>query len=221
MLIMPSIDNFSRGKERLWFPLLTELGYTDLNLTSERMDQHNSVDAVGNIGGGMRYFSLRLRDGTRYPVHQTMQYKREFTLRISRPSGSDVEWQKLFKATQEIRPDFLCYGWIDEAGGLKDWVIINLHVLRQYYRDGHMKRYEHNQLRNIDELASVFVYVDIPALCELSIKYWYMNHILAGVSNNHPILNEIIHTLPRYIQKPIYDATHRPVSHQLYNIGLT
>ncbi len=191
MALSQSLANFGRGKERLWFPILQERGFKDLELATEQMDKDNAIDAWGidEKTGRNKYFALRLRDETSYREPALTKYKREFTIRYARPSGVPVEWQKIFQASLNVAtPDYFCYGWVDANGRITDYIIINIEMLRHYERHGHLKKYENNRRRNSDPRRSELVFLSLSELMALDKEHGFMDKLFFGYSENHPML---------------------------------
>lgn len=181
------LANFDRGKERnLWFPVLAHHGFTGLDLSADVIDHENAIDAVGyNAQGEQKLFALRVRETRNYTYTQLARYKREFTIRYSRPSGVPVEWQKLFEIDMPLLPDYFVYGWCNTDNTVvDDYVILDVPVLQQLYRQRHLDRYTGNIRTNVDRRRSQLVFIPIPNLIRLPGG----NRLVAYHSENHPAL---------------------------------
>lgn len=167
----------------LWFPLLTQLGFSELRLAESADDLENAVDATGyDVEGRFMRFALRSRNAT-YPPDELAQYKREFTIRYARPTGTPVEWQKLFERDLSILPDYMAYGWVDEDS-IGDYVILNIPILQLLHNMGYLDKYLTNRRRNIDAGQSTLVPISIPELIESS----GYEGLIVYHSDNHPAL---------------------------------
>lgn len=158
--------NFDRGQEQmLWEPVLLGLGYDDFVPAPNDLNEQNVIDAsVTDRQGHVRRLALRSRSGT-YAPDILARYKREFTIRRSRPSGNPVEWDKLFRSgAEQLKPDLFCYGWRNfDTGHLDDYVILSVPVLCELEREGHLSRLGLSA-RNVDALRSEFVVISLADL---------------------------------------------------------
>lgn len=128
-------------EERLWKPVLSNLGFTDFRLASAQQDQQQAIDAFAVSTDGVEMaFTLRSRNSRRYEQSRPQdlaEWKTQFTIRYSRPSGVRVEWQKLFDPDGEELPDYMCYGWQHPAQlQLREWVILSVPVLQNLFNAG-------------------------------------------------------------------------------------
>lgn len=179
------LADFERTKEeRLWFPILRHHGFSGLDLSPDVTDQENAIDAVGfDEYGAQKSFALRSRTIGRYTESALAQYKREFTIRYSRPSGVPVEWQKLFEMDMVVRPDYFCYGWCNRNNtAMDDYIVLDISVLRALYDAGHLNRYVANLRTNVDRLRSTLVFISIPELITLPGG----RNVVVYHSENHP-----------------------------------
>lgn len=179
------LATFGRAKERhLWFPILSRHGFNRLDLSPNETDKENAIDAVGfDEQDRHRLFALRSRTVERYTDQALAQYKREFTIRYSRPSGVPVEWQKLFEMEMPLTPDYFCYGWCNrDNSAIDDYVILDVSVLKQLYDKGHLDRYATNLRTNIDRLKSKLAIIPISNLIALPSG----RNVVAYHSEDHP-----------------------------------
>ena len=179
------LATFGRRKEQnLWFPILSRHGFSHLSLSSDKTDQENAIDAVGfNKQHQRRLFALRSRTIEKYTDRALAQYKREFTIRYSRPSSVPVEWQKLFEMDMPITPHYFCYGWCNRGSSvIEDYVILDISILKQLYSEGHLDRYTTNLRTNIDRLQSKLAIIPIQNLIDLPSG----KNVVAFHSENHP-----------------------------------
>jgi hypothetical protein len=175
-----------REKEKLWFPVLTRHGFTDLQLSPDEMDQENAIDAEGyDAQGEPKSFALRSRDVGRYRPAQLAEYKQQFTIRYARPRTEEVEWQKLFEMGLEVVPNYFVYGWCNRARtAIDDYVIMDVHILRQLYDQGYLERFYLNTKVNTDWRKSTLLYIPIPELLSLP----GTSELIVYHSENHPAL---------------------------------
>ena len=179
------LADFDRNKEQLWFPILQRVGFTSLSVTTNVMDQENAIDASGVDTDGMgKYFALRIRDEGSYSERRLEQYKREFTIRYSRPTGVPVEWQKLFELNLDPFPDYFCYSWFNRDR-ITDYVVLDIRILKYFHREGYLQQYEINRRRNINGLKSELVFIPLNELLKLP----YADRLIVYHSENHPIFD--------------------------------
>lgn len=177
------LADFDRKKEQLWFPILQQVGFSSLEITQNAMDQENAIDASGIDSDGIeKYFALRIRDEGSYSGQRLQQYKQEFTIRYSRPTGVPVEWQKLFELYLQVFPDFFCYGWFNREH-ITDYVVLDVRVLKYFHQQGYLQQYETNRRRNINGLRSELVFIPLRELLQLP----YADRLIVYHSENHPV----------------------------------
>lgn len=179
------LATFGRRKEQnLWFPILNSHSFYQLTLSSDETDRENAIDAVGfDSEYQRRFFALRSRTIGRYTDRALAQYKREFTIRYSRPSGIPVEWQKLFEMDIPVIPHYFCYGWCNRDNtAIEDYVILDISILKQLYDEGHLDRYTTNLRTNIDHLQSKLAIIPIQNLVNLPSG----KNVVAYHSEDHP-----------------------------------
>ena len=183
------LANFDRVKEEaLWFPILSRHGFTHLDLSADVIDKENAIDAVGqNLQGDQKLFALRTRTIGTYTDRALAQYKREFTIRYSRPSGVPVEWQKLFEMDMPVIPDLFAYGWCNRNNSaIDDYLILDVQVLKQLHSEGHLETYTSpEKLRtNRNTLKSKLAIIPVSDLTALSSG----SNLIIYHSENHPAL---------------------------------
>ena len=177
------LADFDRKKEQLWFPILEHVGFSSLTPTTNAMDQENAIDASGIDADGVeKHFALRIRDEGSYWGQRLQQFKQEFTIRYSRPTGVPVEWQKLFELDLQVFPDFFCYGWFNREH-ITDYVVLDVRILKYFDREGHLQRYEVNRRRNTNGLRSELVFIPLRDLLRLP----YADKLIVYHSENHPV----------------------------------
>lgn len=183
------LADFGRTKERsLWFPILKRHGFTRLDLSDERIDHENAIDAIAyDSEGNQRLFALRSRVPGNYSAARLAEYKRQFTIRYSRPSGVPVEWQKLFELEMPVVPDYFAYGWCNaNNSAIQDYVILNIPTLQTLYREGYLNDYLGNIRTNIDARRSKFVYLPIYDLIQVAEN----RQLITYHSEGHPGLSQ-------------------------------
>lgn len=166
--------------------MLTRHGFTDLELSPDHMDQENAIDAEGyNAQGEPKSFALRSRDIKRYRPAQLAEYKQQFTIRYARPHTEEVEWQKLFEMGLDVVPDYFVYGWCNRPRtAIDDYIIMDVHVMRQLYNDGYLDRFTSNTKMNTDWRRSTLLYIPIPEL----LAFPGTDELIVYHSENHPAL---------------------------------
>ena len=183
---MKLLATFDREKEKnLWFPILSSHGFSWLELSTDNADREKAIDTTGlDSEGTVKRFALRTRH-ERYSQRQLAKYKREFTIRYARPSGSPVEWQKLFEMDLDLLPDYFCYGWWNKTTNLiSDYVILDVPTLQELFRQGYLERYRQNRKQNVNSHRSTLVFIRISELINLPSG----NTLIAYHSENHPAL---------------------------------
>lgn len=178
--------DFSRRKELLWFPILEEIGFHGVKLSSESLDQEEGVDIEGYWGTRRCRIAARERDFRHYSPQRADEYTREFTIRYSRPSGVPTEWEKIFSSDFPHKPDYLAYGWVDAENRILDgWGIFDLGILREMHGRGWLRQYEERNLKtNVDARRSSFVHLPIPELARLT----SLARLMPWYSPAHPAL---------------------------------
>lgn len=126
-----------------------------------------AVDATAKheeTGDERHRIALRTRNVSRYAPANLNEYKREFTIRRSRPSGALTEWDKIFgePGSQEDAPDFMAYGWMHPNGGeIEDYVVLSVKVLKTLYESGQLESCIAATRRNTDRRRSAFVAISL------------------------------------------------------------
>lgn len=147
------------------------------------MDHQYVIDALADDPQGqVCRLALRSRSGT-YDANRLAQYKRQFTIRRSRPSGEEVEWDKLFhRPDLPLKPDLFCYGWRnDRTGTLDDYLVLRVPALQALERNRHLSRLGRS-FRNVDDLTSELFAIPLAALLRLDGG----SDLVAYHSPNHP-----------------------------------
>lgn len=170
-------SDFNRKKELIWFPVLHAAGFRNLQLSGTHLDIEEATDIEG-VKGQHRYrFTVRSRNASRYTTQQLAGFKREFTIRYSRPSGVPTEWEKLFSDDFPNKPDYFVYGWTDnENHDLLDYVILDVVELRRLHDSGRLSEWENTRKTNVDIRRSEFVPIPIQRLNEKAdgrLVYWH------------------------------------------------
>lgn len=161
--------DFSRKKEEVWFPALTAAGFHNLALAKDSLDHTQATDIKGTKGGRRYRFAVRERDPTGYTRGRLGEYKREFTIRYSRPTGAPTEWTKLFSPDFPSKPDFFAYGWMDDKNHeLADYVVLDVDVLRRLHDKGLLAGFAQRRKTNVDARQSTFVPLPIQRLNEMA-----------------------------------------------------
>ena len=124
-----------RGIERIWFPVLRDLGFRNVSLSSNYDDKMNATDVEAD---GKR-FGVRSRYIDSYGIKKASSLSRDFYVRYSTVAGGNTEFQKIFMPEDlgyEIRrPDYLAYGWY-RSGQLKWWLIVDVSVFSDLWHVG-------------------------------------------------------------------------------------
>ena len=178
---------FDRELERdMWFPILEDHGFSNLHSSADKIDFDNAIDAVGhnNLMQPKR-FALRTRE-SQYSVDRLAEYKREFTIRYKGATDEPVEWQKLFEMDLDTLPDYFCYGWwIKGTNHITDYVILDVPILQQLHKDGHLTRYEeNNKIHNTRGTRTTMVVISLSQLLGLPSS----DNLIVYHSHNHPAL---------------------------------
>lgn len=199
-------------------PVLQGAGFHDLALADESLDHERATDIQGNYGYGKSRIAVRSRNPQphRYSPKELDDYKRQFTIRYSRPTGVPTEWEKLFSKDFPYKPDYLAYGWVDDENrALNEWVIIDLSELRRLHEHGFLKKYEENLKTNIDARRSSFVALPIHELARLAPR----TRLVPWHSPNHPALtfprSQVVRDSPIITQ----DHTDNPFKPRRGNLG--
>ena len=135
------LATFDRKKESsFWLPVLVSHGFTDLELTPSEIDKLNATDMAGyDAQRNPKLFALRCRDGSAYTTKALAKYKRQFTIRYDRPSGTPSEWQKLFEMQLPRYPDYFVYGWCnEELTKITDYVVLDVPILQILYKEANL-----------------------------------------------------------------------------------
>ena len=182
---------FNRANERrLWFPVLEKLGFTGLESAPIHDDYKHVIDVIGyDPQGNLTHFALRSRSELRNkkPIDPATlaKWKLEFTIRYARPTGNPVEWNKLFEMDVPLLPNYKGYGWCNQdTGAIHEYVILDVPVLQQLYREGHLNNYLLNKMRNVDSRESEFIPIPIRNLTSLPSS----DGLIVYHSENHPAL---------------------------------
>lgn len=182
------LDDHNRKKNeaKLWFPVLTRIGYTDLETSPDNYDKQYVIDATGiDSQGNQKHFALRSRSEDTYKPHKVASYNKEFTIRYARPSGIAVEWKKLFDSDLPLLPDYFAYGWRTRGTSvLGNYIILDIPTLQVLYQQKHLDKYLSRKLRNVDYRQSEFIPIPIRDLIRLPSA----TNLIAYHSDNHPAL---------------------------------
>ena len=146
----------------IWKPTLSGVGFTDL-LPATEADDFQGIDAYG-IYKEERY-GLALRQRNRL-IKGYEKYVKEISIR------SRTEFKTVF-GKKEVKPDFMCYGWLYKTTlDLDPYLILDVHCLRALYIHGELF---FSQRENTDG-KTVGTYIPISGL--RSAVLWH--------SPNHP-----------------------------------
>ena len=143
--------------------MLNRHGYYDFQLEEGTMDLEEAVDATAKheaTGDDVLRIALRTRNVTNYTLQQLSEYKRQFTIRWSRPTGALTESDKIFgeHRSDEDAPSLMAYGWMHPNGReIEDYVVLSVGVLRDIYDRGLLEACIDAKQRNRDWRKSTFV----------------------------------------------------------------
>ena len=172
--------DFTREKERVWFPIVKSLGFLNPRLTPQEEDRKTACDIVA---GGKR-FGVRIRNSRKYNEKAIQQYLTEFTIRYKRPSGASTEYEKIFK--KPVNPlDYIGYGWTSTGYFVDHWLFIDVKVLITVRRSGYLKPFYKDIKQNSEKEGSYFLPVSIHALHEMLPRRVF-NDLFPYRSPGHP-----------------------------------
>ena len=185
------IADFMKEQEMQWKPVLESRGFYDFQLQGGEMDLKQAIDATAKhptTGDDVLRIALRTRNVEKYSPAQLREYKRQFTIRRSRPTGALTEWDKIFgeNRTPENSPRLTAYGWVGVGQDkIEDYVVLSVKVLRDLYQNGQLESCIVGYVRNTDRRGSKLVAISLPCVQECSDNAAVVYH-----SPNHPGLTK-------------------------------
>ena len=147
--------------------MLNRHGYYDFQLEEGTMDLEEAVDATAKhetSGDDVLRIALRTRNVNRYRPQQLSEYKRQFTIRWSRPTGALTESDKIFgeHRSDEDAPTLMAYGWMHPNGReIQEYVVLSVQVLRDLYDRGQLENCIEGAKQNTDWRQSTFVAISL------------------------------------------------------------
>ena len=127
-----------KRREMLWGPVLRRHGFIDLKLKRAGSDDdlNNVVDATGarvNNPGFRSGIALRLRD------FKDRKFIDQVTIRSGLATGTKTEWDKLFGKVRSKSAHYMAYGFMDEEGGIGDYVVLWVSGMQLLHDEGRIE----------------------------------------------------------------------------------
>lgn len=161
---------------------------------SEDEDRERNTDLTVFSVGGVR-IAVRIRRHEYWLHTKPDNYRKEFTIRYSRPNGRKTEYQKILDGWG----DFLFYGFaLPKPPHLHGWGIVDLSLFRVWatiYRNEHGRDPGH-KIQNVDKTQGrAFYWSEIP---QIAILATYSQSVANGIAHVPPEFREAVQLALEY-----------------------